>query len=130
MSVRRMNRVNELLKREIGQQLYRIVDECDIDMSAVTITRVVTSGDLRNAQVFVSVRDGDKSPKAVVSRLRRYRVELQSLISRNIVLRFTPRLSFTLDTSLQEGDRVLGILRDLEVEPVQEEEQHDSEEGT
>ena len=46
--------------------------------------------------------------------LRKHRPELQQLINKDLAIKYTPRLSFELDTSLEEGDRVLGILAKLE----------------
>ena len=113
MSTQRMIRVNELLRREIGTALYRIVDETDCDMSAVTVTHVVTSSDLRAAQVFVSVRGDHDRQKRTLAMIRSHRVAIQEAINENVVLKYTPRLTFSLDTSLEEGDRVLSILREL-----------------
>ena len=53
MSVDRLVRVNELLKREIGLSLYRVITEGDFDLSAVTITKVTVSKDLAAARVLV-----------------------------------------------------------------------------
>ena len=39
MKVDRLTRVNELLRREIGGVLYRLLDPATFDLSAVTITR-------------------------------------------------------------------------------------------
>ena len=60
MSVDRLVRVNELLKREIGLSLFRVVTEGDFDLSAVTITKVSVSKDLATARVLVSIRDHEK----------------------------------------------------------------------
>ena len=39
-------------------------------------------------------------------------LEIQKLLSKNVVLKYTPQLCFKLDTSLVEGDHVLDVLRD------------------
>ena len=112
-----MTRVNELLLREIGMALYRIVSEPDCDLSTVTVTHVVAGSDLRTAHVFVSVRGAHAQQQRVLGILRRRRADIQEVINKNIVLKYTPRLSFSLDTSLVDGDHVLEILRDLGEEP-------------
>lgn len=117
MSTERMTRVNELLRREIGTALFRIVNENDCDLSAVSITHVITSSDLRKAQVLVSIRGDQRQQRRMLGILRKHRVDIQETINKNIILKYTPRLSFSLDTSLAEGDRVLDILRGLEEEP-------------
>ena len=114
MANRRMTRVNELLRREIGTSLYRVVNDANFDMAAITVTRVVTNSNLRSAEVHVSVRDHEGQEERMLALLRRRRVDIQKIISKNIVLKYTPRLSFKLDTSLSEGDHVLDVLDKLE----------------
>jgi ribosome-binding factor A len=116
MSVDRLTRVNELLKREIGEALYQIIKEENFDMSAVTITHVVTSRSLRDARVFVSIRDHQDQRDRMLGLLRRHRGEIQKRISKDIILKYTPRLVFELDTSLEKGDAVLSLLHKMELE--------------
>lgn len=106
-----------MLKREIGTALFRVVNEPDCDMSAITVTHVVTSPDLRKAQVMVSIRGEPSQQRRALGLLRHHRAAIQEVIHKNIVLKYTPRLTFSLDNSLLEGDRVLGILRELDEEP-------------
>ena len=117
MSSQRITRVNELLRREIGGALFRVISEPDCDLSAVTVTHVVTGSDLRTAHVLVSIRGTQGQQRRILALLRRHRADIQEVIHKNIVLKYTPRLSFSLDTSLQDGDRVLDILRGLEEKP-------------
>ena len=114
MSVNRLTRVNELLKREISESLFRIMHENDFDLSAVTVTRVVTSRSLRNARVFISIRDHRNERDLMLSLLRKHRVEIQHRINANITLKYTPRLMFLLDTSIEEGDHILHKLSELD----------------
>ena len=109
-----MTRVNELLRREIGTALFRLASEGDFDISAVTVTHVITSPDLRTAQVLISIRGHESQRKAMLATIRKNRVELQAILAQNVILKYTPRLSFSLDESLEKGDRVLDILRHLE----------------
>ncbi len=117
MGVDRLTRVNELLKREIGGILFRIMHEQRFDLAAVTITRVATSKDLREARVFVSIREHQDERAAMLAQLRRHRAEIQTHINATLVLKYTPRLTFELDTSVEEGDRVLQLLASLEAAP-------------
>jgi len=121
MSTDRITRVNELLRREIGEGLFRIINEADFDLSAVTITSVATSRNLREARVLVSVRDNKERRKHILALLTKHRVEIQSRINKDLCLKFTPRLTFELDTSLEKGDQVLSILSKLETIESQQE---------
>ena len=121
MSIDRLARVNELLKREIGQALFQVLDNDKIDLSAITITKVAASPNLRDAAVMVSIRNHEKQRGEMLRTLRNSRGRIQEIINRNLSLKFTPRLSFSLDTSIEKGDHILRILGELEKEPTQEE---------
>lgn len=114
MTVDRLTRVNELLKREIGEALFKIVKEDDFDLSAVTVTHVITGSNLRNAKVMVSIRDNQDRRDRMLAILRRYRGEIQKRINKDITLKYTPRLTFELDTSIEKGDAVLSLLHKME----------------
>jgi ribosome-binding factor A len=114
MAVDRLTRVNELLKREIGLALFQIIKEDDFDLSAVTVTHVTASSNLRNARVQVSIRDHQDQRTRMLAILRRYRGEMQERIAKNVILKYTPRLSFELDTSIEKGDVVLSLLHRME----------------
>lgn len=115
MPGQRLARVNELLKREIAQTLFRVVPE-EADVGRVTITQVQTSPNLRKARVFVSIRGNQNDQDDWIRRLRRHRKEIQAVIGRNVVLKYNPQLMFILDHSVEEGDRILALLDELESE--------------
>jgi ribosome-binding factor A len=114
MSTDRLVRVNALLRREIAEALFRIMTESDFDLSAVSITHVIASRNLRNARVLVSIRDHQDRREAMLNLLRRHRAEIQSRINKDLVLKYTPCLTFELDTSVEQGDRVLDLLAHLD----------------
>lgn len=130
MKVQRLVRVNELIRREIAANLSRFARGTDINVAAVTITRVSVASNLRTAQVWVSVLKNaaavdeqypDKRVRErgdcerVLKMLLDRRSEIQSHLARTLKIKYTPRLFFELDDSLAEGDRVLAILDDLDV---------------
>ena len=104
------------MRREIGSSLYRVINETDCDLSAVTVTHVIASRDLRTARVLLSIRGDQDQQKRMLSRIVRHRIDIQEVIHKNVILKYTPRLTFSLDSSLEAGDRVLGILRGLDGE--------------
>lgn len=116
MSVDRLTRLNELLKRELAGALFKVMQNEPFDLASVTITRVVLSRDLREARVLVSIRDHHDERGKMLALLRQHRAEFQRLLNRDLVMKYTPRLTFELDTSVEEGDRVLGILQKMENE--------------
>lgn len=116
MSMKRMVRVNELLKQELATALFRIMNDRGFDLSAVSLTQVITSSDLRTARVLVSIRDHAGEREAILRRLAHHRKELQDVINERIALKFTPRLTFELDESVERGDHVLQIISEMERE--------------
>ncbi len=117
MKVDRLTRVNELLRREIGGMLYRVVDRSIVDVAAVTVTHVAVSSDLRTARVLVSVRGDEAQHYRVLNHLRSLRATIQEGIAGTVILKYTPRLHFELDRSVEVGDRVLTLLAQLDPSP-------------
>ncbi len=116
MALHRMERVNELLKREIGALLLRFAGEERFDAAAVTVTHVETSPNLREAQVHVSLRADEDVREDILRSLRKRRSDFQRHIARNMTLKYTPRLHFRQDDSLLKGHRVLNLLAELDEE--------------
>jgi len=117
----RLIRVNELLKRVLGEQITRGLIAPSPSV-LVSVTEVRTSVDLRNATVSVSVFGGGRAERRqVLENLHASRKELQHDLAHELGFKHTPVLNFRLDTRVAAGDRVLGILGELE----REEEDHD-----
>ena len=114
MEADRITRVNELIRRELGVQLYRVVNRPDFDSAAVTFTHALTSVDLRSCRVLVSIRGEPAEQERMLGVLKRHRAEFQEAIPQNVVLRYTPQLHFVLDHSVEQGDHVLELLGRME----------------
>lgn len=112
MSSHRLLRVNELLKREIGEIIRRELPVEEVGL--VSVNEVQISGDLKLAKVFVSLLGGQEQQRAAERQLQQKRLRIQSLLAHSIVLRYTPQLSFHVDDSIARGDRILRLLDDLE----------------
>ena len=113
----RLLRVNESLRREIARSLFRVIIEPSFDLSAVSITHVMTSSDLKTARVLVSIRNHEDQRGHILGVMEKNRGEIQHEVAEHLQLKYTPRLSFVLDTSIEEGDRILGLLSRIETGP-------------
>ncbi|HXG46638.1 MAG TPA: 30S ribosome-binding factor RbfA [Methylomirabilota bacterium] len=112
MPSHRVERVRELLKREIGEAIRR---EVPVESAGlITVNAVDVSGDLRNATVFVGILGTTAQQKSGLARLVEARLRIQDLVARAVVLKFTPRLRFRVDESVERGNRVLDIIAELE----------------
>ena len=123
MGVKRLIRVNELIKQEVAAALYRVMNERGFDLSAVSVTHVITSSDLRTARVLVSIRDHVKQREAMIGQIQHHSGAIQAHLSKNVIIKYTPRLTFELDESIELGDRVLQIISEMEVPSDSSEEQ-------
>ena len=101
MATHRLDKVNELLKREIGTCVQR---EFEWPGTIVSILDVEVTEDLREARVWVGV----------VEKLTRARGSIQGTVSRRVTLRNTPRLSFRHDDSARRGVDMVNLLDDIE----------------
>ncbi len=116
MSIDRITRVNELMRRVLTQALYDLIGADEIDHAAVTIRSVEVTRDLHQARVRVSILGHEDERPKLLAVLKRYRREMQTTINSEMTLRYTPRLNFVLDTSVEKGDHVLDILHRLEAD--------------
>jgi len=115
MSSARIIRVNELLKREIAVDIPRLFANSNFDTGAITVTGVETAPDLHDATVYVSIFGHEEGRLKMIRFLNSHRKDIQARMSKNVILKYTPRLHFKLDTSIESGDRVLGILARLDI---------------
>ncbi len=107
----RLPRVNELIRRELGELILR---EITFPAKLVTIQQVDITPDLKNAHVFVSIIGTDDERHQSMNLLHKARPQLQHLLSKRVVLKYTPHLHFKLDAAVERGDRVLNILSEME----------------
>lgn len=114
MGVKRLIRVNELIKQEVAVALYRVMNERGFDLSAVSVTHVITSSDLRTARVLVSIRDHARQRDAMIGQIQHHSGAIQSHLGKNVIIKYTPKLTFELDESIEQGDRVLQIISQME----------------
>ena len=113
MSTDRLARVNELMRREIGEALYHVLQDYEVDMSAITVTHVSTSSNLRSAHVFISIREHVEDRQRMMRQLSRHAKDIQRMINSDLKLKYTPRLTFDLNPGIEKGDHILNILREM-----------------
>ena len=107
-----MERVRELLKREIGEVIRREFDVSEAGL--ITVNDVDVAGDLHSALVFISILGNADQQKRGAQLLNEHRKRIQGLVGRAVVLKYTPTLKFKLDDSVVRGNKVLRIIDELE----------------
>jgi ribosome-binding factor A len=108
----RVERVRELLKRELGEIIRRELPLSEAGL--ITVNDVEISNDLQIATVYVGVVGNEKERENALTLLEQSRKRLQALVGRAVVLKYTPQLRFVLDDSVERGNRVLRIIEELE----------------
>jgi ribosome-binding factor A len=104
----RARRMGEQIQRELTGLLRR--DVKDGRIGNVTITAVEVTGDLRTAKVFYLVF-GHEGPNPQVQRgLESAAGFLRNALSKALMIRYTPTLSFELDTSIEHGVRLAQLI--------------------
>lgn len=110
MSTRRLGKVNELMRREISTVIQRDFEFPD---TIVTVAGVEITEDLKEGKVWIGVV-GRMHPDQVLEKLNARHGMVQSLVSKRVVLRNTPRLVFRLDDSAQRGVDMVNLLEDID----------------
>jgi len=108
----RLQRVRELLKREIGEAVRREFHVNEVGL--ITVNDVDVAGDLKSATVYVSILGNPDQQKRGFQLLNEHRVRIQGFIAKAVILKYTPKLKFAFDDSVVRGNRVLQIIEELE----------------
>ena len=107
--VRRIDRVNGLLRQEISRVLASELKDPRLP-TVVSVMRVDTSRDLRTARVYVSVL-GDQCDKSNALRaLKSAAGFIRRKIRSSLELRNLPTVEFRLDETLERGSEVSEII--------------------
>jgi ribosome-binding factor A len=108
----RTERVDELLREEIGALLAREV--ADPRIGFATITEVETSPDLRHAKVWVSVIGDPADRRETLRALQAAMGFVRHELGKRLRIRRIPDLHVRLDDSAERGTRLLHLLNELE----------------
>jgi ribosome-binding factor A len=111
MQGKRLDRINQLIKEEIGTLLMRELK--DPRLGFVTVTEVETSKDLRMARVFVSVLGDEAQWAASLKALVSARGFVRNWLRDHLELRVIPELDFRPDRSFEHAARIQTLLREV-----------------
>lgn len=111
MEFQRSHRVGEQIQKEISALLVKGLK--DPRVGFVTITGVEVSGDLRHARIYFTVIGDEGGRKETQRGLTSAIPFLRRELGKRLRLRLIPELTFQYDTSLEYGNRIEALLRDL-----------------
>ena len=109
---RRLDRVNELLRREIGNVIQK---DYEWHGKLVTVSAVEVTQDLKEGKVWTSVLGGDAGP--VIDKLNRDHGAIQGKVMKRVVLKSTPVLRFLHDSSAIRGVGLVNLLEEVDKLP-------------
>ena len=120
----RQEKLGELIAVELSELLRTRVK--DPRVGFVSITHVEVSGDYRHAKVYASVMGNKEEQTGTMRALQHATGFLRHELAIRLDLRYTPEIVFKLDHSIEEGARILDLIKQVGAEqPVDEGSAHD-----
>ncbi len=115
----RSDRVSAQLRRELGTLVHEFVREHGLP--SVSVSDVEVTRDLAHAKVFVTALMQERSAEAVKD-LKALSPQIRYQLGKAMKLRHVPELHFHYDDSVDRGERMENLLRDLPPPPAADEE--------
>lgn len=125
MNTRRTAKISQALLETISSTILHGIK--DPRVKNVTVLGVEVSPDIRTAKVSVSVMGSEKEQALCMHGLRSASGFLQSKIADRIQTRYTPILTFKLDSGLKKSNEAAQILREV-LPPSDDEDLNDNDE--
>lgn len=104
---------------KIAEAIHEVVTELlvkglkDPRIGFVTITGVKVTDDLHQATVYFSVIGDDEAKKATGAGLNSARGFIRREMGKQLHMRYIPEIFFKYDVSLDQGDRIEKLLREI-----------------
>lgn len=109
----RIEKVDSLLEHEIGKILLK--DFAFSPEILVTLTRVISSSNLIEAKVYISVYPETKSD-GILNALNKSVYDIQFKINRTLKMRPIPKIRFVKETEISKAGRIEELLAKIEPE--------------
>lgn len=114
MSSHRILRVNENIKQTLSMIIMREIEDPRIKNNLVTITKVDTAKDLKNAKVYFVCLHENKQNE-VLNGLNSAKGVIFSYLKKQLTIRYVPNLTFHYDKNLIETNKVLTDIKNLDI---------------
>ncbi|HEY8169981.1 MAG TPA: 30S ribosome-binding factor RbfA [Candidatus Limnocylindria bacterium] len=108
----RTDRLDSQIRAELMELIQREMKDPRIGFA--TITRVETARDLGSAKVWVSVLGTADEQQEAIKALTAAAPWLRRQLGGRLTVRHVPQLVIRHDDSIESGDRVLRLLREIE----------------
>lgn len=111
MAGRRNQRVCELLKAELSRLIFR---EKQLEGYLITIVDISLAPDFKQATVYYSTLNHHLNIESTSKLLTKLARHWHRTLGQRVRMKYTPLLTFEFDATMERGDRVLNILREIE----------------
>lgn len=113
MARQRTQRVAEEIKKEVSDIMRMELKDPGL-MKLISVTDVEVTRDLGYARVYVSIYGEAKEQGDILKVLEKATGFIRTELGKRIRLRHTPELQFRLDRSMEYGDHINKVLKNLE----------------
>jgi len=110
MSSHRVDKVEQLIKKEISYiLLHKLQDE---DLGFITLTDVKVSADLKIAKIYLSVLQKERRD-FVLNKINKRLGLIRSELAHRISIKFVPELKFFIDDTLDYVEKIEGLINEI-----------------
>jgi len=114
-SFHRSDRVSAQLRRELGALVHEAVRTHGLP--SISVSDVEVARDMEHAKIFITALQPERSKEAMKA-LKALAPEIRYQLAQSVKMRRVPELHFHYDESVDRGERIENLLRDLpELEP-------------
>ena len=114
MSVNRLNKINEEIKKELSAIIARLKDP-RVSSAVTSVVSAEVTRDMRWCKVFISVFGDDKAKSDTIDALKSAAGFIRRELSGALTIRYTPELVFELDHSIEYGAHINQVISSLEI---------------
>lgn len=111
MAVKRSDKVAEEIHKIVSALLIRGLKDPRIGF--VTITGVKVTTDIRQATIYFTVIGSDEEKRDTEAGLNSARGFIRKELAQDLKMRFTPEVIFKYDTSVEYGQHIESILKEI-----------------
>jgi ribosome-binding factor A len=111
-SPRRRERLASVIEEVVSELLLREIKDPRV-AGMTSITRVEVTADVRQAKIFISVMGDEAARRDTLRALEHAAGFIRSKLGEELTIRHVPAITFQLDRSLEQGDRVLALMAEV-----------------
>ena len=112
MSYNRIDRISEEVRREVDRIIREDLSDPRI-AGTFSVTRAEVTRDLRYAKIYVSVLEDDKR-EGMMAALKKAAGYIRRELGHNIIIRYSPELTFVSDENIAYGVHIAKVLADAQ----------------